>query len=266
MNSRTLSQELMTQVLSRARPGILTDIDGTISRIAPTPESAVVEPAARAALQLLSETLALTGAITGRSALDARQMVGLDELVYSGNHGMELWRDGKLEQSPLALRYQPTINAVLDQLKSPGQFDGIFVENKVLTASIHYRAVTDADNAEASILEELEHLIPSGELVVTRGRKVIEIRPPVELSKGTSVAELADEYRLDGLIYLGDDVTDVDAFHALSRMREELDIACFSIGVRNDPTPPEVIESADALVEGVDGVIELLQQATGLGS
>ncbi|TVR75761.1 MAG: trehalose-phosphatase, partial [Sphaerobacteraceae bacterium] len=87
------------------------------------------------------------------------------------------------------------------------------------------------------------------------------VRPPVELSKGTSVAELAAEYELDGLIYLGDDVTDVDAFRALARIRTEQGLEFHSVGVRNDPTPQEVIDYADAMVDGVQGVIELLQQA-----
>ncbi len=252
---------LLQRVLDCSRPGILTDIDGTISGIAPSPDAAFVEPDARDALRELSQRLALTGAVTGRAANDARKLVGIDELVYSGNHGMELWRDGELQRSPLALRYEPEITRVLESIRSTLQFDGMLIENKVLTASIHYRGVADPEKVEAAILVELERLIAPGALNITRGRKVIEVRPPVELSKGTSVAELAAEYELDGLIYLGDDVTDVDAFRALTKLRSEKGLEFHSVGVRNDPTPQQVIDNADAMVDGVQGVIELLQQA-----
>jgi trehalose 6-phosphate phosphatase len=261
-DTRANARQLVDTVLSCSRPGILTDIDGTISQIAPSPEAATVESAARAALCSLSDRLALTGAITGRAALDAFRMVGLEGLVYSGNHGMELWRNGELEQSATALRYQPAINRVLDTLSAPSRLNGLVVENKGLTASIHYRAADNPELAESEILAELDSLIVDDELVITRGRKVIELRPPVELSKGTSVIELAKMYQLDGLIYFGDDVTDVDAFKALSSHRTQRNVHFYSIGVRNDPTPQAVIDHADALVDGVEGVVTLLEAAS----
>jgi trehalose 6-phosphate phosphatase len=252
--------ELLRIVRDQTCGGLLTDIDGTISEISQHPADATVSIAAREALQNISQQLCLVGAVSGRSAEEARQLVGLDSLVYSGNHGMELWRNGSLEQSPLAVKYVPLVRKLLGSLKSPVGLEGIFVEDKHLTASIHYRNAADPEHAEQFLAEEILEKAQSLGLKVTRGRMVIEIRPPVELNKGTSVIELAEEYQLNGLVYLGDDVTDVDAFVALRERRQQTGGHFYAIGVESDDTPASVVENADALVNGVDGVLELLNQ------
>ena len=253
-------------LVQESRPnGLLTDIDGTISRIAGHPDDAVVEPTVRQALEGLSQEMTLVGAVSGRSAADAHRIVGIDSMVYSGNHGMELWRNNRLEQSPLAQRYSPHIAEVLERLVIPRRVDGIYVENKGLTASIHYRNVADQERVEAELLEEVTEQAAASGLRVTRGKMVIEIRPPVDLSKGTAVLELIKEYKLAGLLYLGDDVTDVDAFQALHDMRRDRGGHFYSIGVRSNRTPPEITEAADAMVPGVDGVLALLERSLSRG-
>ncbi|MEX2425974.1 MAG: trehalose-phosphatase [Thermomicrobiaceae bacterium] len=250
--------ELLRLVLENPPSGILTDIDGTISKIAPHPDQAIVEPDARTALASLAHRVVLVGAVSGRSALDARQLVGLDDLVYSGNHGMEVWRDGNLEQSPLALKYTPRIADALARFDGKHPDDGLYLENKGLTASIHFRGASNPEATAARILPAIERLATEYELVVTHGRMVFELRPPVELSKGTSVLDLMDDYRLESLIYLGDDLTDVDAFDALRARRADVGGHAYGIGVKGESTPIEVLERADAFVSGVEGAIELL--------
>jgi trehalose 6-phosphate phosphatase len=250
--------DLIRLVRDNGPSGILTDIDGTISHIAGHPDAATVEPRARNALALLSGQFQLVGAVSGRSANDAKEIVGLDSLVYSGNHGMEIWRDGRLEQSPKALRYVPIITEMLHRLQIVHEVPELFVENKGLTASIHYRGVSDPEKIERELIAEVEEQAREHDLRITRGHMVVEIRPPVELSKGTSVLELIDEYELCSLMYIGDDITDVDAFTALRAKREEQGRHFYSVGVLEERTPEPVLENADALVSGVEGVIALL--------
>jgi trehalose 6-phosphate phosphatase len=250
--------DLIRLVRDNGPSGLLTDIDGTISHIAGHPDAATVEPRARNALALLSGQFELVGAVSGRSANDAREIVGLDSLVYSGNHGMEIWRDGRIEKSPMALRYVPIITEMLQRLQIVHEVPELFVENKGLTASIHYRGVTDPEKVELDLIAEVKELASDHDLRVTRGQMVVEIRPPVELSKGTSVLALIDEYELCSLMYIGDDITDVDAFHALRSRREEQGQHFYSVGVMEERTPEPVLENADALVTGVEGVIALL--------
>lgn len=252
------ADRLFRLVLDNPPSGILTDIDGTISRIAPHPDEALVEPDARTALARLTKRVAVVGAVSGRSAGDALKLVGLNSLVYSGNHGMEIWRDGQLEQSPLALRYAPRITEALARFEEINRDGELYLENKGLTASIHFRGASNPEATAERILPVIERLAVEYDLVVTHGRMVFELRPPVELSKGTSVLELMSQYRLESVIYLGDDVTDVDAFDALRSRRAELGGHTYGIGVKGESTPIAVAERADALVSGVEGVIELL--------
>ena len=251
--------EAIVQDVVRSRPcGLLTDIDGTVSRIAEHPSNATVEPHARTLLERLAGKLDLVAAITGRSAEDARAIVGTDEIVYAGNHGMEIRRGEVTVYSDSAREHAPKIRWLLDFLRSSLQINGVYIEDKGLTASIHVRETEDPSEAERTVLGMISEHVERLDLVVTRGRMVVEIRPPVDLSKGTAVLQLIGEYELRGAVYIGDDITDVDAFHALQQRRARQGDHLYAIGVVDDGTPAEVIEAADGTVEGVDGVITLL--------
>src|SRR5690349_4258124 len=88
------------ELFNQKRIGLITDIDGTISPIAPTPEEAYVTEAARQSLQILSQNMTLVAALTGRSAEYAHTMVGLDSLLYIGIHGLERWQNGRYTIAP----------------------------------------------------------------------------------------------------------------------------------------------------------------------
>ncbi len=83
-------------------PGIITDMDGTISPIVDQPDAAQITPRSRELLQALSEHFELVAVVSGRSAADVHQRVGLPDLVYVGNHGLERWEDGEIIPDPLA--------------------------------------------------------------------------------------------------------------------------------------------------------------------
>lgn len=258
------ARELVELAMSASPRGVMSDIDGTISRIAEHPDSATVEPAARDALDRLARRVDLVAAVSGRAARDALAMVGSQELVYAGNHGMEVWRAGLLQQSRRASTHAPRVDELIRRLRDDVTIDGVYFENKDLTASIHVRGTADPDEAERTVLVAAERLANELDLRVTRGRMVIEIRPPVDISKGTAVVELVEDYQLRGLVFFGDDMTDVDAFHSLRTLRQETGAHLYSIGVTREQTPPEIRESADALVSDVDGVVEALQYAADL--
>jgi trehalose 6-phosphate phosphatase len=252
--------EIIRSTLAVRPCGLMTDIDGTISRIAHHPDAATVDPDARIALDALASRIDVVAAISGRSAMDARSMVGLDSLVYSGNHGMEIWSNGRLEQSSAANVYVERVGELLRKLERKIDVEGVYFENKRLTGSIHVRETSDPVEAERVILEQAKRLADELDLRVTRGRMVIEIRPPIDLNKGTSVNDLIVRYDLESAVYLGDDVTDVDAFRALRRFRESREKPYYAIGVTGPETPEEVIDHADVLVDGVDGVTEFLNR------
>ncbi|MDE2861154.1 MAG: trehalose-phosphatase [Chloroflexota bacterium] len=252
------------EALARSPSGLITDVDGTIAPITGTPDETVVSPHCRASLSMLVPRLALVAVLTGRAASTARDMVDLDGVVYRGNHGLETWRNGRLEVREEARQHVGAIHAVADRLRLalevPGLLPGLLVEDKGVSASFHYRLSTDPERARAAILEALASSHEGAGMVVTEGKLVVELRPPVRVDKGTSLRELVEEHGLRGVVCLGDDTTDVDAFVALHALIAEGTCDGFAIGVQGDSTPDAVLREADMLLRGVGEVEVLLER------
>jgi trehalose 6-phosphate phosphatase len=253
-------QARLEAVLAHAPAGLMLDIDGTISPIAPTPGAAVVPEPIKALLRRLAERLPLVAAVSGRAAADALRMVGVAEMVYVGNHGFEMYRHGRVEPLPEAARFQGTIAEVLRIARAELPLPGLLFEDKGLTASVHYRLAEDPETAGARAGAVLERLTAEHGLRLTPGRMVWEIRPPLQANKGTAVRWLVGAYGLDGAIFCGDDRTDVDAFRELGALRAERGLATLNVGVMAAETPSDVRMGADLLVDGVPGMERLLEQ------
>lgn len=256
-----LAIEQVTSVLSRHPAGLFTDIDGTISQVARIPSEAFVAESPRASLRAIGSAITIVGAITGRGASDAAAMLGLDGTVVIGNHGYERLKAGERLIHPSALGSRASVatctNLLLGIIEATPQLAMVVVENKDLSASVHYRLVED----QARTVELLRHLVVAiaelHELNVTEGKLVFEIRPRALVNKGTAIHDISTELELAGVVYLGDDVTDVDAFLALKTLKSP-DVECLSVGIISTETHAIVRDSADVLIDGVDGCIELL--------
>lgn len=251
-------------VLARRPCGLLTDIDGTISPIAPTPEAATVDQRCRQALRRLAHHLDVVGAVSGRAAADAAAMVGLDALIYIGNHGMERWERGSAAPLPEAQTYAGHIARALEEAQRLLDLPGLRFENKGITASIHYRLAPNPAQAQEQVRAALEPVIDRLGLVMTPGRMVWEIRPPLAWGKGAAVERIIAERGLRGVFFLGDDTTDVHAFRSLAELRRTGRIDALIIGVMAAETPPEVRAESDIQVEGVEGVAQLLETLASL--
>lgn len=238
------------------RAGYVTDVDGTISPIAPTPDAAYVTDAARTSLHALSQHLALVAVISGRAADDVRQRVGVDSMTYVGNHGMEIWADGGVSAIPEAAAARPALERVIAAAQ-PELLPGMILEDKRVTLSIHYRSADHA-RAQAKFTPLLERVTAQTGLRLFPGKLIYEIRPDIPTDKGTAFVRLIHDYQLDAAIYIGDDVTDADALRAAREMRSAGDCYAVGIGVTSEDTPAVVQESADMLVEGVGGVEAML--------
>jgi trehalose 6-phosphate phosphatase len=247
--------------LTQIPAGLLTDIDGTISKIAPTADLARAEPAAVAALARLSERLALVAAISGRGAPDAAQLIGLPKMIYVGNHGLERHTAAGSQIDPQAIPYVPVVAAALaatERAADRSGLRGLVFENKGATASIHYRLAPDPAAMHARLTGLLAQLPETQTLRVTEGRMVFELRPPIRIGKGEGVRALIKEYGLRGAVFLGDDVTDLDAMRELRQMTSAEGVVGVNIGVAAPEAPADLAAMADVLVEGVDGVCALL--------
>ena len=248
-------------VLSQSPSGLFTDIDGTISPVARTPSEAKVEESARFSLRRLEPVLAIVAAVTGRAAADAVGMLGLDDVVVIGNHGYERIERGEriVHRSALASRASVAAcaSAILTVVESTPRLRGVVVEDKDLSASVHYRLVEDQERTVELLGMLVRSIGELHDLDVTEGKLVFEIRPRAVVNKGTAIRDLAMDLGLAGVVYLGDDVTDVDAFRALRELAST-EIQTRSVGVISAETHAVVIETADILIEGVEGCLALL--------
>src|SRR6185503_4316847 len=123
--------------------------------------------------------LALVAVVSGRTAADARAMVGIPGLIYVGNHGLEIWSERGAEIVPEARPWVPRLAAVLEDVtRQLRHSDGILVENKGATASLHYRLAPDPEQARRDLLELLARCALTSGLRIEEGRMVINLLPP----------------------------------------------------------------------------------------
>ena len=132
------------------------------------------------------------------------------------------------------------------------------LEDKEAIAALHWRGTPD-EEASLSAIEEVAEKAEEAGFVTHWGRKVLEIRPPVRIDKGAGIVSLLSDSSLAAAVYVGDDVTDLDAFRGLTELQEmgRLEYA-LRVGVRSDESPSALQEEADTMVEGTDGVRALL--------
>ena len=191
----------------------------------------------------------------------ARRIVSLGSITYVGNHGAEMLRGGssKVELDPEVAKWAPRIRAFADE-----SFTDVLrrlrvrAEDKDVIRAFHWRGAPDEEAAEAAVRGIAERAEGAG-LVTHWGRKVLEIRPPVERNSGRGVRRLIEETPIAVAAYVGDDTTDLDAFAALRALVEEKQLEhALCVGVRSDETPAELEAQADLLVDGPRGVRALL--------
>ena len=243
----------------RERPwGLFTDIDGTIADIVARPELAMVRPGCHEALEELAERLPVVAVVTGRDVETARRMVGIDGLLYFGNHGLERWEWGRLSVSPEAREYLGRLQATLQALKERLGPPDLVVEDKGVGISIHYRTALEPGRARSTALDVLGEIGANRWLKVTDGKMIIDLRLPLDVNKGTAVRTTVEEFRLQGAILLGDDLTDVDAFRAGRRLHEERGFVSINVAVAGEETPEEVRQEADYTLPGVAAAEEFL--------
>jgi trehalose-phosphatase len=246
-----------------AATGILCDVDGTLAPITDEPGAATVPEPARDLLRELAGRYALVGCVTGRRALDARAMVGVDELVYAGNHGFERLDPGIAE--PLQ---NPAVGARADRARSfvEGLDQGrlataeLRLEDKGAIQALHWRGAA-AEEVARMQAQEVAKLAQQADLVPRWGRKVLELRPVAGIDKGSATLGLLREHGVDQALFGGDDLTDIDAFQALRWMRgsDRLRTAV-CVGVASDEAPPDLASHSDVVVDGTEGFLEVLEE------
>jgi trehalose 6-phosphate phosphatase len=223
-----------------ARAAILLDVDGTLAPIVPDPAAASVPDETRVELSRLCDRYALVACISGRPGPEAARVVGVPQLTYIGEHGLEL---------------DPQASAWADRLHAfAADVAWADIEKKPLSVSFHYRRSPDPGEARRA-LEEVARRASAAGLVPRFGRMVLELRPPTDANKGTAVAHLLDKQGLRRALYAGDDTTDLDAFGAV----HELEIGV-CVAVVTPEGPPGLREEADLVVSSPRELVRVLRE------
>jgi len=222
-----------------AESAILLDVDGTLAPIVARPELSAVPDETRAEVRRLVDSYALVAGISGRPGEEAARLVGVEGAEYVGVHGLEL--------APEAERWREPLREFAASVDWP-------VENKGLAVVFHYREAGD----EAAARAKLERVAAQARELGLRaqfGRKVLEVRPPVDADKGTAVRTLLERKGLHRALYAGDDTTDLDAFRGLDGLELAVRVA-----VTSAEGPPELAAAADIVVESPRELLALLQK------
>jgi trehalose 6-phosphate phosphatase len=221
------------------RAALFFDVDGVLAPIVPQPEDARVPDETREALRHLARRYALVACITGRPSDVAREIVGVVGLTYVGEHGLEL--------DPAAAEWSARIHAFA--AAAPWE-----AEDKPLTAAFHYRTAPNPDAARALLENVAADALQQG--FRTRwGRMVLEVLPPLHVSKGTAVRRLLEQHGLRRGLYAGDDTTDLDGFRALDGLEVAVRIAVVS-----PEGPAELGEQAELVVGSTEALVELMRR------
>ena len=221
------------------RAAIFLDIDGTLSPIVPRPEQAFVSEETQAELRRLVSRYALVACISGRMGDDARRLVGVEGIVYVGEHGLEL---------------EPEAEAWAARLDTFARTAGWPDDGKRLSKSFHYRTHPDHE-AAVVVLRELEQRARDEGFRTRWGRMLLEVLPPLDASKATAVQRLVDEHGLRRGLYAGDDTTDLDGFRALDGLELAVRVA-----VSSAEAPPALASAADLVVDSPAQLVEVLRR------
>ena len=239
------------------RAALFFDVDGTLAPIVQRAEDATVPKETSLLLAGLSRRYASVACISGRAAADVRRLVGVGGIEYSGLHGAELLEPNtsRVDVIPEFARWMPEVQRFA-RINDTRELRALRVriEDKGPIMTFHWRGAPDEEAAHARVRLIADEAEAAG-LWTHWGRKVLEIRPPVPIGKGRAVQELLARRPVRAALYAGDDVTDLDAFAALGEVETAV-----RVGVRSDDGPSEIVERADLVVDGTDGVHALLAE------
>ena len=206
--------------LDGRQPAVFLDYDGTLTPIVDRPEDAVISDSMRDAVRGLTER-ATVCVVSGRDRPLITRWMGIDSLVVAGSHGFDIGdhRTGTIRHDA-AVGFESLLSTVTDRLRSDvTPVCGAVVEPKRFSVAVHYRLVVGPQRPFVKAVVDTLLADYPDQLKVTPGKMVYEIQPNVDWDKGKAVQYLRHALHVDGdqfvSLYLGDDITDEDAFRAL---------------------------------------------------
>ncbi len=209
----------LSRRLRGKRPALFLDYDGTLTPIVGRPELAVLTDERRAVLEKIASRFP-TAIISGRGRDDVERLVGIPELAYAGSHGFDIVGPGGASVGHAVADWiEPVMERVAREVKPKlERIEGVVIEEKRFSVAVHYRLVDEADVARVESIVD-GAIATDGRLKKAHGKKVFEVRPDLDWDKGKALLLLLEALGLGGPdvvpFYIGDDVTDEDAFAVL---------------------------------------------------
>ncbi|MEX2274360.1 MAG: trehalose-phosphatase [Actinomycetota bacterium] len=228
------------------RAGVLLDFDGSLSPIVARPDDAAPVRGAREVLAALAARYRLVALVSGRPSDELVARIDVPGLAYVGLYGLEA---AAPELTHALLPRVETAAAVVPEA---------WVEDKRVSVAVHYRQTSDPAGARRALVVALEPVAADAGMHLIEGKMVLELVPPDRPLKGGAVRDIVGAHGLEAVLYAGDDVADLDAFSTLDQLTTA-GTHVVKVAVRGTETPAELLERADLVVDGPEGLVELLR-------
>ncbi|CAH1174027.1 unnamed protein product [Phaedon cochleariae] len=234
---------------------VLLDYDGTLTPLVAHPDLAKIPLETKRVLQELSELPDIfIAVISGRAVKNVKEMVGLENITYAGNHGMEvLYPDGSSYVHQLPKDFDDQKEKMIKELENTVVRDGAWIENKGSTLTFHFRAVPE--HLRGNLEKTAKDVMERANFKVGKAHCALEARPQVDWNKGKVALLLLEQKYGDNwnknvkVIFVGDDTTDEDAMQSLKD-----NAATFRIAASKD-----VMTHAEKLISSTDQVLNILK-------
>ena len=248
--------ELACRLAGKVR-AVFLDYDGTLTPIVDRPEDAVISQDMRNSVRRLAKRCPVC-VVSGRDRRIVQELMGLNDLIVAGSHGFDIWSpEGTIEREEGA-EFEALLDGVRTRLHEElDPIEGALVELKRISIAAHYRLVSDKERPRVRKVVDTILAEHPEELKITPGKMVYEIQPKIEWDKGRAMLYLLETLELDRddvvPLYLGDDVTDEDAFETLA----ERGVGIF-VGSPDDPEVAGRTTAADYILFSTEEVRQFL--------
>ena len=199
---------------------LFLDYDGTLASIADHPSKAFLSAEIKKSLnKIILNPGFKVAVISGRSLPDIKSRVGIKEIIYSGNHGLEIESPEFKYRNEIGYSYKILLGKIKEEMgHALADFKGVYIEDKKLSLTVHYRLAYKKQIAKIKsiIYKTVEAYVAAKKIKIRNGKMVVEILPPVDWNKGLAVSWILHRPEFSDKdfypIYIGDDITDEDAF------------------------------------------------------
>lgn len=270
-SSPAAEQRYAAVVRASSQAVVALDFDGTLSPIVDDPAVAHIHDDAPEVLVELARHVRAVAVVTGRPARQVLALGGLDEvgeavhdagsdLYVFGQYGNERWdTQDRRVRSPRPPHGLSTFLLGLPKVLRTADAEGAYVEEKGLAIAVHTRRLPDAEAAFERLMPLVSELAAANDLGVEPGRSVIEVRSP-GMHKGEAVRILTKETGAGAFVFAGDDLGDVEAFKAVDDLRSQGLPTLLVCSASEEVSA--LADLADVIVEGPEGVLDLLRTLT----